>query len=216
VHDPKILRTGIPFLICWGVFFLFSVSFLFFFGKTESHLLIISLNTPETEKVFSLITRLGEGWLFGMGLIYVFVKKRRWLFPFLFSWLLSVIVVQGMKKLVFTDSPRPATVFQHTPEWKPVAGVEYRYRESFPSGHTADAFAVCFALALLSGSAFYSVLLFFLAFTVGMSRIFLSQHFLQDVIGGSSIAILCTFLLFLFFSRKRAKKIPEFNSGISN
>jgi membrane-associated phospholipid phosphatase len=208
VHDPKIFRTGIPFLICWGVFFLVSVPFLFYFGKTESHLLLVSLNTPETEKVFSLITRLGEGWLFGMVLIYVFVKRRRWLVPFLFSWLLSVTVVQGMKKLVFADSPRPAKVFQHTPEWKPVAGVDYRYRESFPSGHTADAFAVCFALALLSGSAFYSVLLFFLAFTVGMSRIFLSQHFLQDVIGGSFIAILSTFILFMLFSRQWGKKNP--------
>ncbi len=208
MHDPKILRTGIPFLICWGVFFLVSVSFLFFFGKTESHLLVVSLNTPETEKVFSLITRLGEGWLFGMVLIYVFVKRRRWLVPFLFSWLLSVIVVQGMKKMVFTDSPRPAAVFKHTPEWKPVDGVEYRFWESFPSGHTADAFAVCFALALLSGSALYSVLLFLLALCVGMSRIFLSQHFLQDVLGGSFIAILCTFLLFLFFSRQLGKKNP--------
>ncbi len=171
-------------------------------------MLLISLNTADTEKMFILLTRLGEGWLFGLALIYVFVKRRRWFLPFLFSWLLTVTLVQGMKKLVFTDCPRPASVFQYSQEWKPVDGVKYRYLESFPSGHTADAFAVCFALAILSGSAFNSVILFFLAFAVGMSRIFLSQHFLQDVLGGSFVAILCTFLVFAVFTRFWGKKNP--------
>lgn len=208
MHDFKRMHAGAPFLICWGIFFLVSVPYLILLGKTESHLWLVSLNTAETEKAFRILTLLGEGWLFGLALVFVFLKNRRWLLPFLFSWLLSVTSVQGLKKLVFTDCPRPAAVFQDAMEWKPVEGVEYRYQESFPSGHTADAFAVCFALAILSGSAFYSVLLFFLAFAVGMSRIFLSQHFLQDVLGGSFIAILCTLLLFVLFRRAWVKKNP--------
>jgi len=73
-----------------------------------------------------------------------------------------------------------------------VEGVTYRFSHSFPSGHTGDVFSVCFALTLLSARPKVGFFLFIPAILVGYSRVFLSQHFLEDILAGSFIAIVCT------------------------
>ena len=72
---------------------------------------------------------------------------------------------------------------------------------SFPSGHSATAFSVAMTLAIL-----YPRLrpLFFIAgFLVAFSRLFLTQHYISDVIAGSFLGIASTlFLHNLYFKPK--------------
>lgn len=59
---------------------------------------------------------------------------------------------------------------------------------SFPSGHTITAFAMAVSVA-----AFYPALspvLFFVAVSIGISRIVLGMHFLSDVLAGAAIGCL--------------------------
>lgn len=203
--DFSRVRGVLPFLLGWSVFASASVFVIFFRGKTASHLYLISFNTPLSEEFFKIFTRLGEGWLFLAALVWMFFKKRFFLLPFILAWGLSVGSVQLIKKVMLPENPRPAAVFADSPDWKPVPGVQYRYSQSFPSGHTADAFAVCFALALIINSVRVSLLLFPVALGVALSRVFLSQHFLQDVVAGSFIAIFCTWAVFFLFDYVRLR-----------
>lgn len=73
-----------------------------------------------------------------------------------------------------------------------VDGVQvYAGATSFPSGHSMSAFAL-FTLAVLwgSGRVGWQVGCFSLALLVAVSRIYLAQHFLQDVWVGSIIGLL--------------------------
>ena len=67
--------------------------------------------------------------------------------------------------------------------------VENAYFNSFPSGHTTAAFAFFCALSILARKhPLLQSLFFLLAAGVAYSRMYLSQHFLADVLAGSLLA----------------------------
>ena len=67
---------------------------------------------------------------------------------------------------------------------------------SFPSGHTTAAFAMYCSFSYYVKSKRVDLVLFLVAFLVGYSRIYLSQHFLIDVIFGAILGVLASFLAF--------------------
>lgn len=60
-------------------------------------------------------------------------------------------------------------------------------RGSFPSGHSGNAFMTA---TILSSHLDRSLALFSLAFTVAVSRVYLEDHYLSDVVVGSIIGLL--------------------------
>jgi len=59
---------------------------------------------------------------------------------------------------------------------------------SFPSGHSAAAFAVALAMAgVIPGAPLFV----FLAFAIGLSRLYLGAHYPLDVAVGACIGLLC-------------------------
>ena len=71
-----------------------------------------------------------------------------------------------------------------------VEDVEVHHYNSFPSGHTLAAFACYGFFALIVRMPLFKFVFFLIAFLVGYSRIYLSQHFLQDVIAGAALGTL--------------------------
>jgi membrane-associated phospholipid phosphatase len=63
---------------------------------------------------------------------------------------------------------------------------------SFPSGHTIAAFTLYTLLALMvpKSRAFWGLLFAIMAVLVGISRVFLAQHFVADVLGGVVFGLL--------------------------
>jgi len=119
------------------------------------------------------------------------------------SYSLEGIVVQVLKRLIFTNRPRPWAQYAHKfsihliPDFTPYSN------NSFPSGHTATIFcmAVLFVLAYLKMKGIWQVILFAIAISVAYSRIYLSQHYFIDVYVGSIIGILSSILMYYYFYR---------------
>ena len=82
--------------------------------------------------------------------------------------------------------------------------------ESFPSGHTAQAFATATFMAKEYGdqSIWYTVGAYGMASTVGAMRILNNRHWVSDVLAGAGIGILSTNLAYLTH-RYRWKKTPS-------
>ena len=181
----KVLFSGyLLFLLC------FSIP-LIIFGKKDTHLLFSGIHTAFLDVLMKLTTWLGDGLfmvLVGVALLFV---KLRYGFIILSSFLATSLAVQLLKRLVFPDFKRPVAWFQEMGiDLYRIGGVEYHSYFSFPSGHLATAFALFFGLAFFVKTGASKIMFLLLAILTGFSRVYLSQHFMGDVLAGSMLGML--------------------------
>lgn len=140
-----------------------------------------------------LVTRAGDGWLWGAIGIALLLSSD----PERFRAVGSASLAVGAGVLIFLNIKhkvgriRPRDVEPHC--W---AKVVTRDRFSFPSGHSTTAFAVALSLG-----SFYPQtlpLLLPLASMVALSRIVVGMHFLSDVVVGSGMGALLGYAAFWF------------------
>jgi membrane-associated phospholipid phosphatase len=122
--------------------------------------------------------------------LFFLLKKRSLAFVLLVAYAGSGLLAQVLKVVV--AAPRPRAYFEGLgQQLQAVAGVDLlRSATSFPSGHTATAFALAASLVLLHpwwNRHWWLAAL--LAVLVGFSRIHLGQHFLADVWVGSMLGV---------------------------
>lgn len=79
-----------------------------------------------------------------------------------------------------------------------VNGVDMLGERSFPSGHSTAAFVVFSALAFSTENKLAKLIFFIIAINAAFSRMYLSQHWLVDVLTGSLIGI--TYAIILYFT----------------
>ena len=129
-------------------------------------------------------------WL-ALGLALAVAWRRVW--PFVLV-LLAVAAADGVTGLL------KLAVGEHRPN-EPDPLVTIPHSHSFPSGHTATAFAGATVLARLlprGAPAFY-----LLALAVAYSRLYVGVHFPLDLVGGAVVGA-ATALLLLATARRRS------------
>ena len=92
---------------------------------------------------------------------------------------------------------------------------------SFPSGHTAQAFAAATFMhkEMRDKSVWYSIGAYTMASTVGVFRILNDKHWISDVLAGAGIGILSTNLVYLTHRYKWGHRpnlvlLPSYSSGL--
>jgi membrane-associated phospholipid phosphatase len=178
--------------------------------KTSIHLWVNDLHTPITDVFFKYWTYVGDGVFVAIaGVIIAIVLFPRYKsLPLWFgacTLILSGALAQVLKRLVFEDALRPSAYLS---EYKLhfVEGVQLHASHSFPSGHTTAAFAFFgfAALFLAQKNTLLQVLFALSAGLVGYSRMYLSQHFLEDVLAGMILGTVVFVLLIIAFKRPLA------------
>lgn len=153
------------------------------------------------DNFFYLGNKLGEEPMFIGGFLLVLAYRFRSavVWPFM---LFTVSLVSHYTKTYFAH-PRPSLFFREVGTFEQLRPLEGVFLNggltSFPSGHTMVAFTMFTFLALNWPSRHRGWQLFFLALAtwVGLSRIYLIQHFLKDVLLGSAIGVLLALLGYL-------------------
>ena len=80
---------------------------------------------------------------------------------------------------------------------------------AMPSGHTQAAFTI--AILFLIYFRKYYILIFIIAFLMGISRIFMSMHFPSDLLFGAYIGSLTPLLIFEYFFKEKINMILKSN-----
>ncbi|MEO6546661.1 MAG: phosphatase PAP2 family protein [Ferruginibacter sp.] len=160
---------------------------LLVYGKSTSFIYLNSYHPFLLNVFFINYTFIGDG-IFAVCVIALFLfyfKKKQSGIALLSSFLISGLTAQVMKNLF--NSPRPRLFFEAGQYLYFIDGVTLSNNASFPSGHTATAFAIATVLALMIKNKNQQLLILTAAALVGYSRIYLAQHFLLDVMIGAVI-----------------------------
>lgn len=154
------------------------------------HMAMNQYHGPFMDLVFPYITDLASGWLTAaLALILLRKSWRAFLMVGLTS-ISSAVVVQLLKQLIFPQVVRPSAFLEGMPGLSLVAGVELHRYMSFPSGHTTAAFSLCIGLAVVIGRPWPAAILAVVAAILAYSRVYLSQHFTEDILAGALLGSL--------------------------
>ena len=181
-----------PFVIIIGYL-------VFAYSKSSIHLYFNQFHTPFFDWFFKYLTYLGDGWAIAViAVFYLLFIGIRQGFLIGFSVLFSSAITQIFKRFVFEGSLRPGTYFK---DFDPqtlylVEGVDLHSYYSLPSGHTTAAFALTISIAFIYNTRKMDTMMFILGALIGWSRVYLSQHFLEDVFMGSIVGILGTIVIY--------------------
>ena len=183
-----------------GIFALYLIlgafGFLFYRQGTET-LFFDRHHTELLDHFFVFFTRLAEwGFLTLVGVILLFTRLK-YFFVYLIDISVVGIVIGFLKVKMFPDHMRPSVFFSGQYKLHFVDDIPVLTLYSFPSGHTAVAFAVFFLLAIYIRRTWVSILLLCVALLVGLSRMYLMEHFWIDVYFGSIVGILVTLLVYI-------------------
>lgn len=170
-------------------------------NKHDLHIVFNQFHYPFLDPLFYYFTYLGDGIMAVLVFVIFLSVKYRYALIIGISNLLSASVTQLLKHTVFDDVYRPKKFFEGIHDLYFVPGVENYSFNSFPSGHTTCAFALYFSLAMITKNKSIELFLFFLALMVAYSRVYLSQHFFEDIYAGSLIGVLTTILVYYYIQR---------------
>lgn len=209
----KLLFARKLFLMGWLLIALVVLSFLLVNGKVQSHIYATSFHARMTDLIFKYLTLLGHGLFIVILAFLISFIRLRWFILVLLSFIISGVLTQILKNFAFPGALRPIAFFDGIYNLHIVEGVKLLRNHSFPSGHSASAFALFFALTHITRRWHWEIFFLIMAFAVAYSRVYLSQHFMADILAGSFLGIIS--VVFSLMLIKRFEK-PWFDTNLRN
>lgn len=176
------------------------------YSPSQLFLFVNSFVNISATLIFELITWIGSGYAYAL-ICLALIIYNKWIgIATASTFGITSLVAQGIKNAI-ENIPRPLTYFQQQKiEILMPEGAEKLYWYSFPSGHTVSAFSMFCVLAFIFKNKFCSVLFILIALSVGISRVYLTAHFVRDTYFGMIIGVELTCLVFYLFRFKIQKQ----------
>ena len=199
-------------LILFGIIWVALLVVAVTYDKVEGHIMLNSVHNSALDLLFKGVTLLGTMIPLGIGVGVVLFNIRKGCYIIL-AQVFAFIITQPFKFLF--AHKRPAALFNDLNIEIPnaVDGIElHTAHNSFPSGHTSAAFAFFFCLVAITPAKYRWVqfICVIVAWLVGYSRVYLSQHFLEDVLFGSIIGVVAAVIAYSCLYRKSWGERPLF------
>jgi membrane-associated phospholipid phosphatase len=151
--------------------------------------------TPQSDKITKYIEPVGRGY------VPLGISAGLWCYGYLthnYKW--SHAGLKSFKAFIFTDaavglikySVQRARPYSTENPYNIRSIFNTRNNVSFPSGHTADAFALATAICHYIPNKYYHIPIYLLASAVGLSRIHDNKHWASDVMMGAVIGTVVT------------------------
>ena len=212
VPGPSLEAAGIPlFLWSCAVFWCLGGVVLLQGRGFDIFKAVHTTNFPALDVFFVRVTQLGEFIFIGTVLLLLWLfRYRNWPFFILIvlTQLVPFLLNQGLKFLFL--EPRPHAVYGGEAWFRQIEGVMMHNNLSFPSGHTAGAFAFFTLLSLLLSKKrkAWALIYFLGALLVGFSRMYLGQHFFADIYAASILGTSCTLFFYLVWKKYFPARTP--------
>ena len=212
----EVLRRIRSFLIPYLLILCICLVLKLIYTKADIYFAVNGINSPVADFLAPFVTDLGNGWtVVALSLILMLFSYRKGLLIASSFAVTSLLGAQLVKFIV--DAPRPKLYFKdQLSRIHFVKGVDVLTTHSFPSGHTITAFTAAVVLAYLSKNSRWGILYLILAILVGYSRMYLSEHFFEDVTAGSVIGVIITVIWIYWLDNKTFIQSPKWQRGLLN
>lgn len=187
----KRLSFPVQFGLVLGVFWLVLGGVLLLaLPKGDLVLWFQANGTAQLDRLFKYLTQLGEApFIIAISLLMLFQRMGAFIFLSATA-IINGILIQLLKKGVFADALRPKLWFAADGiTLNQVLDVPLNGYNAMPSGHTAAAFALFMGLGIISRNTTAQAVFFLLGLLVAISRIYLAQHFYEDVYFGALVGM---------------------------
>ena len=200
----RLIKVNAVFFTCFLLVLILSLYIELTHDKQSAFIFLNPLHNSLLDHTFVFFTILGNGWIMVIvSLVCFLFKKKKLSLLVLTSFLLSGLIAQVLK--YFYPEARPAIFFEHSNYHYFITNITLNSSTSFPSGHTASAFAFAGVLAFYFRNKWLSLPLFLYACLVGYSRIYIGDHFLDDVIWGAVIGLASAMVCFLYLTGRKKR-----------
>ena len=172
-----------------------------YYGKQDAQLLANQYYSPFFDAFFFYSTQIVEWFSILVIIGILFFKGAKYAINGLLIYGITALITRCLKIYIFTDASRPTffnTMYRLIPE---EYGMVQLSSNSFPSGHTTASFTLFCYLALINVNKKLGYLFGIIAVLIGYSRVYLSQHFFEDVLAGATIGTISTFILYFLFEK---------------
>ena len=209
----KNIKKQLLFFLVYAVFLVFLVIVLFKFSKTDATLWANQYWSPFQDVMYKYMTYLGDFWMASIVVLVLLFWKFKYAVIAMVSFGTTALITQFLKKIIYYDVKRPLIEMweqMHDGTLHTVVNeADQLINYSFPSGHTTSAFSIFCILALLSKKKWIGFVCMVFAVLIGYSRVYLCQHFYEDIFVGSLIGTIGSLLIFSYFENKTFGKWGE-------
>ncbi|MBS1501597.1 MAG: phosphatase PAP2 family protein [Bacteroidetes bacterium] len=208
----KIKWMVVPYLLVLIICLVIKLAFT----KSEIYFAVNGLYSPAADFLAPYITDLGNGWTAVVIAAILLLFSYRKALIVASSFVITSLVGAQLTKYIF-DAPRPRLYFKdQIKHLRFVKGVEILSYHSFPSGHTITAFMLAIIFTYWSRNKAWGPVFLLIAMLVGYSRMYLSEHFFEDVIGGSVISFVMTTVWLWWLDSRKFIQRPGWQKGLLN
>lgn len=183
------------------------------FSRQTIYFAVNGIHSRAGDFLAPFFTDMGNGWTAVLlGLIVLLFSYRKG-FIILTAYAVTSLTAQVLK-YVF-DAPRPKLFFKdQLSRIHFVKGTAVLSLHSFPSGHTVSAFTLAVLLTYWCRNKAWAPVFLLLAMLIGYSRMYLSQHFFEDVTAGSVIGVIVTIIWLYWLDNQAFIQKPTWQKGL--
>jgi len=188
-----LLKRHLYFVIAFLILVIICSYIQFTNSKAELFLWTNIRHNEFFDRFFRYCTMIGD--VFTMLIVTIGMLFIRYRFAVLagLAYAYTSVIVQTLKRIF--NSPRPSKFFEGLNPIRTIQDYPLYEWNSFPSGHSTSAFALAVVLTYLLPYKRRHWVIIPIAMLTAFSRVYLSQHFFQDVFAGAVLGVTLTFQL---------------------
>jgi membrane-associated phospholipid phosphatase len=213
ISIKDVLQRTRPFFIVYLILLCCCLVIKLAYTKDEIYFAVNARHNGFLDTIEPYITNLGNGWTITAVVFLITLFNYR--VAFLMATTFAVTSLSGQAVKFIFDAPRPKLYFKdQLSKLHFVNGVNILSDHSFPSGHTLTAFSAGVLITYLVKNKSWGILLVLYGVMVGFSRMYLSEHFFEDVIGGSALGVFLTIFWIRWIDSREFIHRPGWNKGL--